>query len=100
MKIDPCTKKGHRSPEEDQEAAQPSAEFERAWQRAEQEAADFATCTAPERREAIAGWLGRGTGAAYLAVREVAEPMLGDRMLDEDIRKVRELLEDGVLFRA
>ncbi|HEV7517655.1 MAG TPA: hypothetical protein VGR07_15250, partial [Thermoanaerobaculia bacterium] len=56
--------------------------------------------TAPERRPEIAGHLGRGTRAAYLAVREVAEPMLSDRTLDEDIRRVRARVEDRSLLTA
>ncbi len=64
-----------------------------ALEQAEAEARDFAARTAPERRGDVARQLGRGTGAAYLAIREAAEPMLADRTLDGDIRKVRRLLE-------
>jgi histidine ammonia-lyase len=39
--------------------------------------------------------LGEGTRHAYLAVRELAGPMLVDRTLDEDIRAVRAAVEGG-----
>jgi histidine ammonia-lyase len=64
--------------------------------KAEQEARDFSERTAPERRPAIAVELGEGTRRAYLAVRELAGPMLHDRTLDEDIRAVREAVERGL----
>ena len=54
---------------------------------AESEAAAFAEKTAEPHRGEIARQLGRGTGAAYLAIRRAAEPMLADRTLDEDIRR-------------
>ena len=57
----------------------------------------FQQATQPGRRAGIAAALGRGTGAAYLALRRVAEPMLADRVLEPDIRAVRRLLDDGVL---
>ena len=63
------------------------------FKQAEVEAAEFREKTAPEHRPGIAGQLGHGTGAAYLAVRGVAEPMLADRTLDDDIRSVRRLIE-------
>lgn len=61
------------------------------------EAAEFARATAPERRPEIAAHLGRGTRAAYLAVRALAPTMWADRPLDGDIRAVRAALEDGSL---
>ncbi|MCP3960249.1 MAG: aromatic amino acid lyase [bacterium] len=61
--------------------------------RAELEAQEFRARTAAEYRGDIAGRLGRGTGAAYLEIRQAAEPMLADRTLDEDIRRVRRLVE-------
>jgi histidine ammonia-lyase len=101
MEIDPCPKTGRKlaagEGDDEIEGGRPLAESERAWRKAEEEAKDFAACTSPERRESIAGWLGDGTRAAYLAVRGVAGTMLGDRMLDEDIRRVRELVEGGSL---
>ncbi len=63
------------------------------FKQAEVEAAEFRERTASEHRSGIAGQLGRGTGAAYLAIRGAAEPMLADRTLDDDIRNVRRLIE-------
>jgi histidine ammonia-lyase len=104
MEIDPCPKTGRKRAagevDDEIEGGRPIAESERAWQKAEQESKDFATCTAPERRPVIAGWLGGGTRKAYLAVREVAGTMLVDRMLDEDIRRVRGLIEGGAFSRS
>jgi hypothetical protein len=102
MEIDPCPKTGGKRAagegDDEIEGGRPLAESERAWRKAEEEAKDFAACTAPERRQSIASWLGDGTRAAYLAVRGVAGTMLGDRMLDEDIRRVRGLVEGGSLL--
>ena len=67
----------------------------RDWEKAERESRDFIERTAPERRPAIAAELGEGTRRAYLAVRELAAPMLVDRTLDEDIRAVRAAVEGG-----
>jgi histidine ammonia-lyase len=103
MEIDPCPKTGRKlaAGEDDEiEGGRPIAESENAWQKAEQESKDFATCTAPERRATIAGWLGGGTREAYLAVRGVAGTMLVDRMLDEDIRRVRGLIEGEAFSRS
>jgi len=63
------------------------------------EAERFAEVTAPPRRQQIAGHLGTGTAAAYRAVRTVAEPMLADRPLAEDLRATRRLVESGELLR-
>ncbi len=63
----------------------------------EDEARRFARVTRPENRPAIAGRLGAGTRAAYLAIRQVAEPMLADRVLDGDVRAVRRLIAGGGL---
>ncbi len=67
----------------------------RDWEKAERESRDFTERTAPERRPAIAAELGEGTRRAYMAVRELAGPMLTDRTLDEDIRAVRGAVERG-----
>jgi histidine ammonia-lyase len=64
----------------------------------ESEAQAFAAATQPTERPRIAAQLGRGTGPAYLAVRQVAEPMLADRVLEPDIRAVRRIIEDGTLL--
>lgn len=62
------------------------------WQQADREAEQFAERTRPERREEIAAALGEGTRRTYLAVRRVAETMVKDRVLEGDIRAVRELV--------
>jgi hypothetical protein len=64
-------------------------------EKAEEESKAFAERTAPEQRPTIAAALGEGTRRAYLAVRELAGPMLVDRTLDEDIRAVRAAVERG-----
>jgi histidine ammonia-lyase len=63
------------------------------WERAEQEAREFAERTGPERRDEIAARLGEGTRRAYLAVREVAATVARDRVLEGEIGAVRALLE-------
>ncbi|HET9227031.1 MAG TPA: aromatic amino acid lyase, partial [Thermoanaerobaculia bacterium] len=63
------------------------------WKEAERESAEFIERTRPERREEIASRLGEGTRRLYLRVRELAEPMLGDRTLDQDIRAVKREIE-------
>lgn len=57
----------------------------------------FAAATEAGQRAQIVQQLGRGTGAAYLAVRSAAEPMVADRMLEPDIRAVRRLIDDAAL---
>ena len=44
------------------------------------------------RSDAIAQYLGRGTRAAYLRVREIAQPVFHDRPLHDDVRRVREFI--------
>lgn len=70
------------------------------WTEAADESERFAEASAPERRADTAGRLGRGTRAAYLAVRGLAEPMCADRPLAADIARVRRSLEDGTLVAA
>src|SRR6185295_15088720 len=65
------------------------------WDKADRETQEFEERTRPERREGISAELGEGTRRAYLAVREVAETMLRDRVLEGDIRAVREVVEGG-----
>lgn len=84
MERDPCAKGGEGD-----------VEPLRRWELAEQESRDFAERVAPERRSEIAGQLGEGSRRAYVAVRDLAGPMLVDRTLDEDIRRVREAVEKG-----
>jgi histidine ammonia-lyase len=79
----------------EEDGTQPTAAIGKEWRRAEQEAADFAARTAADKRPEIAARLGVGTRVAYLAVRQVAEPVLKDRTLDEDVRRVRALVEAG-----
>ncbi|HKI04787.1 MAG TPA: aromatic amino acid lyase [Thermoanaerobaculia bacterium] len=62
------------------------------WQQADREAELFEERTRPERRQEIAAELGEGTRQAYLAVREAAETMLRDRVLEGDLRAVRALV--------
>jgi len=64
----------------------------------DEEATAFAEATQPDRREQTAAVLGAGTGAAYRAVRDVAAPMLADRVLEPDIRAVRRIIETGTLL--
>jgi len=40
----------------------------------------------------IAEWLGRGTAELYRSVRQTVEPLLGDRPLSDDIRRLARLL--------
>ena len=67
----------------------------RAWEDAEAESGTFAAWVAAGNREPIAAWLGEGTRRAYQRIREHIEPMLTDRTLDGDIRKVRAVVEKG-----
>ncbi len=64
----------------------------------ERESAAFAAATQPGCQAAIAAALGRGTGAAYLAVREVVRALTEDRVLEPDIRAVREIVAAGTLL--
>lgn len=65
---------------------------------AKRETREFTQVTAVENRGKIAEALGRGTASCYLAVRKRIEPMLCDRVLDEDLRRVRKAVEDGSLW--
>jgi histidine ammonia-lyase len=94
MDIDPVRKGGPLAPFSSHPAAPPS------WQESEREAAEFAARTEPAHRGEIAAHLGHGTGAAYLAVRAAAPPMLTDRTLDGDIRRVRGLVESRSLLET
>jgi histidine ammonia-lyase len=51
-------------------------------------------------RSAVGEELGAGTRAVYAAVREVVTPLVEDRVLEGDIRAVRQLVETGGLVRA
>lgn len=61
----------------------------------EREARLFEDATLKRRRPEIAARLGLGTRTVYLAVRDAAEPVLGDRVLDADIRRVRRRIAAG-----
>ena len=50
--------------------------------------AAFVAATLPAARERRAAALGRGTGPAYLAVRKVVPPLIGDRYLERDLRRM------------
>lgn len=70
-----------------------------------EEAAQFQN-RVPAEKEAIIGMLGCGSRAAYLHLRFNSDaqkriaPMFQDRMLDEDIRRARQLVSDGSLVNA
>lgn len=55
----------------------------------------FEDWTQRENRGSIAGKLGRGTAHAYLTIREEIEPTIRDRVLEDDIRRVAQLLDPG-----
>ncbi len=63
----------------------------------DEEWVEFQRVTQPAARARTAAELGRGTAAAYLAVRQVAEPMWADRVLEPDIRAVRRIIDAGAL---
>ena len=69
-------------------------------QKAQEEANRFKAQTAPKRRREIAASLGQGTGAAYIAIRKVAEPITEDCALDGRIRAVWRIIQDGTLLAA
>jgi histidine ammonia-lyase len=60
----------------------------------------FMAATDPGHRAAIASQLGRGTAAAYLAIRSAVATLHDDRVLDGDIRAIRRLIETGSLLAA
>lgn len=68
-----------------------------AWAEADAEARRFAAAVADERRDAIAARLGNGTAAAYRTVRRVVPPLVADRVLADDLRRVRGLVASGEL---
>jgi len=63
---------------------------------AEREYERFVEATRDDRRASIASRLGAGTRAAYLQVRSVVPPLTRDRVLEPDIRAVRQLLSRGL----
>ena len=76
----------------------PLAAAREAWSRADDEADRFLDATLPERREAIASRLGAGTDALYCAIRSLVDPLLQDRPLDDDVRRLRQALEQRSLL--
>ncbi len=68
----------------DPNAQQPHLTIEEA----ESQARAFTEAVHGRSRE-IAGALGHGTRATYLRIREIVEPVLHDRPLSEDVRKLR-----------
>lgn len=70
------------------------------WAAAEEEAEEFRRCTAPAHYEATSSWLGRGTAAAYRAVRSKVAPMVDDRPLDRDVLLLRQAIAAGELSAA
>ena len=62
--------------------------------------AAFVAATLPAARERRAASLGRGTGPAYLAVRKVVPPLIGDRYLERDLRRMTETVRAGVVLAA
>lgn len=59
------------------------------------EARQFEDATQERNRPGIAARLGQGTGRTYLAVRDTVEPVLADRVLDADVRRLRRLIASG-----
>ena len=70
--------------------------------KAQKEAAHaaFRDRTAETHRGAIAARLGAGTAGAYLHIRSLVPPVVEDRPLDEDARRLRRALEDRSLVAA
>jgi len=68
--------------------------------KAQEEAELFKKATAPGRRGEIAGRLGIGTAAAYLAVRGVVNTITEDCVLDGFIRRIWQIVRDGTLVAA
>ena len=85
-------------PDREVAASEEPVPAERGLDRVADEAERFARASAAERRPEIAARLGSGTAAAYLAVRDVAGPVVADRVLDGDIRSVRRLIQRGELL--
>lgn len=61
----------------------------------DREARLFEDATLKRNRSGIAAHLGRGTGRIYLAVRAAVEPVLADRVLDGDVRRLRRRIASG-----
>jgi histidine ammonia-lyase len=72
----------------------------RLWKRGDIERTLFARWTDARNRVLVRGSLGLGTGEAYLAVRSQVRPMLQDRVLADDIRRVASLIAPQAEVRA
>jgi histidine ammonia-lyase len=59
------------------------------WAAAKAEAEAFRAATAPDRRAALGAKLGRGTGEVYRQVRAIVPTVVEDRLIGEDIRRLR-----------
>lgn len=66
-------------------------------ERGQRQIEEFAIAVADDKRSSIADRLGVGTRPAYLAIRGVSPPLTDDRMLADDIRRIRVLFESGRL---
>lgn len=85
-------------PDREVPASEQPVDAERGLDHVADEAQRFQRASAADQRPRIAARLGTGTGAAYLAVRAVAGPVIADRPLDGDVRNVRRLIERGDLI--
>ena len=83
----------------DRDPAKPPSDTPTDWEQADREAAAFEEGTRPERRPEIAAKLGEGTRRLYLQIRDMAPTMLRDRVLEEDIRAVRGMVESAAAAR-
>lgn len=66
--------------------------YKERWKRDGIEQDLFKLWTRKDNRKNIRKWFGRGTGEAYLIIRESVGPMIQDRVLSMDILKVARLL--------
>lgn len=57
------------------------------------------TQTFAAARAAFASSLSKGSAAAMASIREAVEPLCEDRVLADDIRRIRELIQNGELIR-
>jgi len=72
----------------------PSLDEPKPWRRAVQ-----AFTADPTGTSAFEKTLSRGAQAAFAAIRQVVRPLHDDRELAEDIRRIRQLIENGDLLR-
>jgi histidine ammonia-lyase len=72
----------------------------RLWQRGDIERTLFARWTDARNRALVRTSLGMGTGEAYVMIRSHVRPMLRDRVLADDIRRVASLIAPQAEVRA